>query len=83
MIAFAFRFDVAGGNGGASSSRKAAGVFEGVPTLTYESSDEEDLTEEELIQAYRLIRTKWAELTKICEKMSDQIKQSNIKKNKL
>ena len=83
FIAFASRTDDAGGDGGAGLSKKTAGVSKGVPTLTYESSDDEDLTEEELIQAYRLIHTKWNELTKICEKMSDQIKQSNIEKNNL
>ena len=83
MIAFASRSDVTGGDSGASSSRKATGVSKGVPTLSYESSDDEDLTEEELIQAYRLIHTKWTELTKICEKMSVQIKQSNVEKNEL
>ena len=55
MIAFASRSDVAGGNGGASSSRKAAGVSEGVSMLTYETSDDGNLTEEGLIQAYLLI----------------------------
>ena len=56
---FASRSDVAGGDSSTSSSRKSASVSEGVPTLTYESNNDEDLTEEELIQAYRLIHTKW------------------------
>ena len=83
FIAFASRTDDAGGDGGAGLSKNTAGVTKSVPTLTCESSDDEDLTEEELIQAYRLIYTKWTELTKICEKMSVQIKQSNVEKNEL
>ena len=83
FIVFASRTDDIGGDGGAGLSKNTAGVTKGVSTLTYESSDDKDLTEEELIQAYRLIHTKWTELTKICEKMSTQIKQSNIEKNNL
>ena len=92
FIAFASRSDVTGGDGTRSSSsniggdgplKNTADVPKVIPTLTYESSVDEDLTEEELIQAYRLIHTKWTELTKICEMMSAQIKQSNIEKNNL
>ena len=59
------------------------GVSGGVQTRVYKSSDDEDLTEEELIQAYRLIYTMWTELTKVCEKTSLQIQQSKIGKNNL
>ena len=67
FIAFASRSDVTGGYGARSSSsniggdgpsKNMAGVIKSVPTLTCESNDDEDLTEEELIQAYRLIHTK-------------------------
>ena len=54
FIAFASRIDDTGGDGSVGLSKNTAGVTKGVSTLTYESSDDEDLTEEELIQAYRL-----------------------------
>ena len=92
FIAFPSRSDVIGGDGARSSSsntgvdgpsKNTASVTKGVPTLTYESNDDEHLIEEELIHAYRLIHTKWTELTKICEKISAQTQQSNIEKNNL
>ena len=67
FIAFASRSDVTSVDGARNSSsniggdgpsKNTAGVTKSVPTLTCESSDDEDLTEEELIQAHRLIHTK-------------------------
>ena len=83
LVAFASRSEGVAEEGGVSSPKDTAGITEGVATPVYESSDDEDLTEENLIEAYRLIHTKWTELTKICERMSTQIQQSNIEKNNL
>ena len=80
---FASRTDNAGVEETGGSSSVGSGGLGGVQTLVYESSDNEDLTEEELIHAYRLIYTKWTELTKVYEKMSAQIQQSNIEKNNI
>ena len=80
---FAFRTDNAGVEEAGGSSGVASGVSGSGKTLVYESSDDEDLTEENLIEAYRLIHTKWIELTKICERKTAQIHQSNIEKNNL
>ena len=49
LVAFASRTDDAGPDGGVGSSKNSTGVTEGDPTLTYESSDDEDLTKESLI----------------------------------
>ena len=72
LVAFASRTDNAGGEGGAGSSKNTKVVPRSVPTLTYESSDNEDLTEDAMIEAYRLIHAKWTELTKSYEKISTQ-----------
>ena len=42
------------------SSGVASGVSGGVQTLEYESSDDEELTEEALIQSYKLMHKKWS-----------------------
>ena len=83
LVAFASRTDDAGPDGGAGSSKNSTGVTEGDPTLTYESSDDEDLTEQALIEAYRLMHRKWIELTKCYEKISAQNQQLNNEKNNL
>ena len=83
LVAFASRTDNAGGEGDAGSSKNTEGVSGSVPTLTYESSDDEDLTEDAMIETYRLIHAKWTELTKSYEKISAQNQQLNNEKNNL
>ena len=76
FVAFASRSDDVSEEGGASLLKNTAGVAEGVATPIYESSDDEDLSQDNLIEAYRLIHTKWIELTKICERKTAQIQQT-------
>ena len=83
LVAFASRTDDAGGDGGAASSKNTTSVTESVLTLTYESTDDEDLTEQALIEAYRLMHRKWTELTKCYEKISSQNQQLKNEKNHL
>ena len=59
------------------------GVSSGVPILSYESSDDKYLTEEALIQAFKLLYTKWTESTKMNEKLSSNIVQSHMEKKNL
>ena len=58
LVAFASRSDGVGEEGGASSSKNTIGVTEGVATPVYESCDDEELTEDNLIEAHWLIDTK-------------------------
>ena len=83
LVAFASRSDGAVEECAASSPKNTAGVTEDVATPVYESSDDDDLTEDNLFEAYQLIHTKWIELTEICERKTAQIQQSNIEKNNL
>ena len=46
----------------------------------YESSDDEELTQEALIQFYKLMHKKWSEVTKANKKLIGQIVQCNIEK---
>ena len=83
LVAFASKIDNAGGDCGVGPSKNTTGVTDNVLTLTYKSSDDEDLTKNALIKAYWLIHTKWTELTKVCEKVYAQNRQSNIERNNL
>ena len=58
FLAFASKIDNTGAIETESSSRVPSGVPSGVPILSYESNDGEDLTKEALIQAFMLLHTK-------------------------
>ena len=83
FTAFASRTDNAGVEEAGGSSGVASGVSGSGKTLVYESSDDEELTEEALIQSYKLMYKKWNEVTKAYERLTGQIVQSNIEKNNL
>ena len=57
-MAFASRTDNAGVEEAGGSSGVASGVSRSGKTLVYESSDDEELTEEALIQSYKLMHKK-------------------------
>ena len=82
FVDFAFKYDYIGVAGAESSSGVSYSFWNDVPsgsqTLSYESSDDEDLTKEALIQAHRLLHFKWVELIKVNEKLSSQAIQSNM-----
>ena len=52
-----------------SSSGVSIGVLRGVPAVTYERNDDEDLIEEALIHALKLLHVKWIESTKVNERL--------------
>ena len=58
LVAFACRTDNVAREGSAGSSKSTVGAPGSVPTMTYENSDNEDLTEDAMIEAYRLIHAK-------------------------
>ena len=69
FVAFASKFDYTSVARAGSSTVVPSGVSSDVPsgdqTLTYESSDDDELIEEALIQGYVLLHFKWIELTKL------------------
>ena len=65
FLDFAFKFDNACAVKIEISYGVPSGVSSGVSTLNYESSDDEDLIEEAVIQAFKLLHTKWADSKKV------------------
>ncbi|GAA0147784.1 hypothetical protein LIER_07400 [Lithospermum erythrorhizon] len=60
-------------------------AFTGVlgPTVTVNSEDEEDMTDEEVLENYKLLYTKWMELTLVYTKVVAERKKLKIEDEKL
>ena len=73
FVVFASRTDDTCAAGTKISSDVPTDVLRCVPAVTYESNDYEKLTEEELLQAFEWLHTRWTKLTKVNEKFSNQV----------
>ena len=83
FIAFASKSDYSGSAEIDGSSSVVSCHSRGVQTMVYESIDDDNLTENALIQSYKLMHAKWNEVTKVNERLTGQVVQSNIEKNNL
>ena len=79
FVSFACRTD----NSGAAETESSSSVSSGVPTATCESIDDEDMSNEALVEAYKLLYEKWTVLENLNDKLTGQVFQFDTDKNNL